>query len=495
MSGLIVSKEASFSAKLSAFSYQEKAFEAIKDLEYAAVFHEQGLGKSKIAIDLCLHWLKSDMVDSIIVVVKKSLVENWRQEFSTHSHVHPSVLGQDRTSNFYAFNSPSRIYICHYEVFRSEESRLSLFLKTRRVGVILDESQKIKNPDSRLSQVFALLSPLFTRRVIMTGTPVANRPYDIWSQVNFLDQGRSLGDNFQQFKTDMDFTREQRDNTESQSLFSRKMAAVFEKISSFCVRETKAGADIQLPNKNILTEHAIWETIQWEMYEQIRNEFRLSVVKNGLPQEDLSEGILKRLLRLVQVASNPQIIDSSYLSIPGKIETLRGLIEEVVHGEENAIVWSSFTYNVDYLHTLFREFGTVKVHGKMNISERNRSIERFKNNEGTKLLFATPGAAKEGLTLTNANHVIFYDRSFALDDYLQAQDRIHRISQTRTCYVHNIVMPDSVDEWIDVLLKEKALAAQLTQGDIDLKEFESRMSFSMFEILSNILGVNEEDFE
>ena len=64
------------------------------------------------------------------------------------------------------------------------------------------------------------------------------------------------------------------------------------------------------------------------------------------------------------------------------------------------------------------------------------------------MLFATPASAKEGLTLTEANHVIFYDRGFSLDDYLQAQDRIQNI-QTKTCYVHNIITKGTIDEWID----------------------------------------------
>ena len=95
---------------------------------------------------------------------------------------------------------------------------------------------------------------------------------------------------------------------------------------------------------------------------------------------------------------------------------------------------------------------------------------------------ATPGAAKEGLTLTVANHVIFYDRSFSLDDYLQAQDRIHRISQEKPCFVHNLIMEDSVDEWIDVLLHAKEIAAQLAQGDISLDYYKSQMSYDFGEI-------------
>ena len=106
-----------------------------------------------------------------------------------------------------------------------------------------------------------------------------------------------------------------------------------------------------------------------------------------------------------------------------------------------------------------------------------------------RVLVATPGAAKEGLTLTVANHVIFFDRSFSLDDYLQSQDRIHRISQTRTCYVHNLVLEDSVDEWVDGLLGEKELAAKLAHGDIAAKAFSAEMNYQMFAMLKAVLGV------
>jgi SNF2 family DNA or RNA helicase len=102
---------------------------------------------------------------------------------------------------------------------------------------------------------------------------------------------------------------------------------------------------------------------------------------------------------------------------------------------------------------------------------------------------ATPGAAKEGLTLTVANYAIFYDRSFSLDDYLQAQDRIHRISQTATCYVYNLLVEDSIDEWVDELLSAKHVAAKLGQGDIDEAKFGTEMSYAFSAMLADVLNV------
>ena len=172
-------REPKLDAKLSAFSFQKEAVEAIKGLEYAAVFHEQGLGKTKIAIDLMLYWLEKKVIDTVVLVTKKHLVSNWKRELSVHTHISPRELTQSRAANFYVFNSPARVMLSYYEVFKSELRRFKLFLRTRDVGVILDESTKIKNPDSKLTQAFFELAPLFKKRVIMTGTPVANKPEDI----------------------------------------------------------------------------------------------------------------------------------------------------------------------------------------------------------------------------------------------------------------------------------------------------------------------------
>ena len=167
---------------------------------------------------------------------------------------------------------------------------------------------------------------------------------------------------------------------------------------------------------------------------------------------------------------------------------LRDLVTDIARNDEKVIIWTSFNANCDYLASQLASFGALTLHGKMPIERRNSVVKWFLENKNDRVLIATPGAAKEGLTLTVANHVIFYDRGYSLDDYLQAQDRIHRVSQTRTCYVTNLIMQDSVDQWIDALLDAKKLAAQLTQGDIDAQQYAERASLSFYEILAGILN-------
>jgi len=324
----------------------------------------------------------------------------------------------------------------------------------------------------------------------MTGTPVANRPYDIWAQIYFLDQGASLGGDFAQFKHSTDLSSDLADSSSAQAQFEACLQHIFAKTSAFSVRQTKSSGIISLPEKVIQGITTTWETHQFELYRQLRDDLRAVVVRNGMPSQETSEELLKRLVRLLQIAANPRLVDSGYSREPGKLPFLLDIVGTVRSKNEKCIVWTSYTQNADWLARELRGFGTCRVHGKLSIVERNKSIESFISKEDIGVLVATPGAAKEGLTLTVANHVIFYDRSFSLDDYLQAQDRIHRISQERTCYVYNLIMEDSIDEWVDVLLHSKQMAAQLAQGDITLAYFRSQMSYSFNDVLKSILKVD-----
>lgn len=489
MQKIKLSKEPNIDPKLQAFKFQLDAVNAIKDLEYAAVFHEQGLGKSKIAIDLMLYWLKEKVVDTILFVSKKGLIHNWEKEFKVHTYITPRILDQNKNNNYFIFNSPSRLMLTHFEVINSEKERFKLFLKTREVAIIIDESAKIKNPDSDTTQAFFELSNLFKKRIIMTGTPVANRPFDIWAQIYFLDQGLSLGSNFSEFKRNTDLSNKLSSDLGQREIFEQSINGIFNKINSFSVRETKDSGVIQLPSKVIKSIITDWEPMQYELYKCIKEEMRAVVIKDGLPQEDNAEDILKRLLRLVQIASNPKLVDSSYNNVPGKFYILEDIVNSIIDAGEKCIIWTNFIDNVEWLYHLLKKYGAVRVHGKICIADRNNAIDKFLSKDEIKILIATPASSKEGLTLTVANHVIFYDRNFSLDDYLQSQDRIHRISQTKTCYVYNLIMQDSIDEWIDTLLQSKHLSAQLSQGDINLKEFKSRMSYEFGDIVKDILNI------
>ena len=193
-------REPKYIAKFKAFPYQQEAVDAVKDLEYAAIFHEQGLGKTKIAIDVLLYWLAKCSMDTALIVTKKQLVANWVNEFKDHTSIKPAVLNTDKNNNYRIFCGPYRVVLTNFETLETEKQQFELYLKVRNVGIIIDESAKLKNPNSR---------------IIMTGTPVANRPYDIWAQIYFLDFGESLGADFNEFKKKTDLSNKLSRNTEN----------------------------------------------------------------------------------------------------------------------------------------------------------------------------------------------------------------------------------------------------------------------------------------
>ena len=353
-----------------------------------------------------------------------------------------------------------------------------LFLQTCRVGCILDESQKIKNPDAALTRTFLDIAGAFERRIIMTGTPAANRPYDIWSQIKFLDNGKALGDTFDAFRRDTNLSAEAVD-------YGTRLARIHRKLAAFSVRETKETAGISLPQKTIITHYVQLPAWQMAKYTAYRDDLAYQYEFEGVWETDSVDSILKRLLRLVQCASNPALVDGQYEREPGKYALLLDMCREFTT-DSKVIIWTGFIDNVEWLVEQLAAFDPVRMHGNLSLHERNRAVESFTASTN-KVLVATPGAAKEGLTLTTANHAIFYDRGFSLDDYLQAQDRIHRISQTRDCYIHNLIATATIDEWVDVLLTAKYRAAQLAQGDIDIATFQESFRADVSEFLRAIL--------
>ena len=125
------------------------------------------------------------------------------------------------------------------------------------------------------------------------------------------------------------------------------------------------------------------------------------------------------------------------------------------------------------------------LYGDIPIEKSYEIVKQFRTNDGFMILIANPAAAREGLTLTSANNAIYLDRNFNLVDYLQSQDRIHRISQTKVCKIYKLIAKDTIDEYIDEIIYKKHRLAEYVQGDIDNIEIEKYLTKE--EIL-NILG-------
>jgi SNF2 family DNA or RNA helicase len=483
----IIRKKLDLKLKMNAYPFQKDAFDEIKDKNYFAIFHEQGLGKTKIAIDVAFYWLETQQVDSVLICTKKSLIQNWKDELERHGNVPPLVLTSNKSTNSQNLGLPGSIYLCNYELIRDQIDIYETFFQIRKMGVILDESTQIKNPASKTAKSFHRLGKVSQKKIIMTGTPISNRPYDIWSQIYFLDEGERLGRTFDDFKEEYDLGNDLNNDTSGQIILKNNLKLLSNKIRDCSVRETKKTAGIELPGRRFIVEKVLMDAKQKILYEKLQIELSAEVLRDGqLVTEDV-EVILKRLLRLVQISSNPKLVDENYHLDAPKTKKTEEIIDKAQQENSKVLIWTNFIKNVDYLAQYFSKKGALGIHGGMSTEYRNSSISRFKKDSDVKILIATPGVAKEGLTLVEANYAIFFDRNFSLENYLQAQDRIYRISQTKDCYIYKLLSEGSIDLWVDALLEAKEVAARFGQGDISEKEYNERINFNFSEILHDIL--------
>jgi SNF2 family DNA or RNA helicase len=451
-----------YSQKTKPFPHQVEATEYVASNINSALFDEQGLGKTKIVIDALIRNIEEKTLEGAIIICRKSLIETWKQEISQHSYLKSIVLRGTPNSKGQKFMGFSHFYIINYDSVNNELNRINSFLLIRKFAIVLDESHTIKNPKAKSTQAIWSLSKRAQKRIIISGTPVANKPYDLWAQYFFLDEGKLLGDNYHNFLKRYDI-----DIKDKESITGHELNELRDLINNNSIRRTKKEV-LELPEKVYIDKYVDISGKQKALYYTLKNELVIEIQNiDGKIILDESNEILKKLMRLVQIASNPYLIDKSYNETPSKFLVLDELVQNIVNASEKAIIWSSFVENIKILAKRYKQFNAVKLYGEIPIERREPIIKAFKNDPTCKILIANPAAAREGLTLTSANNAIYLDRNFNLVDYLQSQDRIHRISQTRKCNIIKLIAKDTIDEFIDEILRRKKLIANFLQSDTD----------------------------
>lgn len=456
-----------YAPRLKPLPHQIEASRFLSEREWGALFDEQGLGKTKIVIDALAHLFSSHEIEGAIVICKKSLLKNWEGEIAKHSSLRSIILRGTPNQKGLHFMWFAHFYLINYDLVSSEVERIKRFLKARPMAVVLDESQRIKNPRSRATMAIHAIGPLAKRRFIITGTPIANCPQDVWAQVYFLDGGSALGATLEEFYRRFHVqTRPHKEPViDEKGLFELRQS-----LRNFSIRRTKESV-LELPEKIYQTHEVCLEEKQRQMYDKLRDQLYIEITRlDGEQIVDDAANILKRMLRLIEIASNPKLFDASYIGLPAKFKLTDDLVEEIVVRGEKAIIWTSFVGNIRVLRRRYDRYGTSMIFGDIPLDDRNRIVTIFQSSPDLKILVANPAAAREGLTLTAANHAIYLDRNFNLLDYLQSQDRIHRISQERPAYIHNLVGEDTIDAYIEDVVYRKQTIAEYVYGDSkDLK--------------------------
>lgn len=330
--------------------------------------------------------------------------------------------------------------------------------KARSWGmVVIDEAQNIKNPQT--DQAKAVKAVRADVRVALSGTPVENRLFELWSIFDFLNPGY-LG-NARRFQLNYAVPIERyRDRESVESL--RRVT------SPFLLRRLKTDKAIinDLPDKVIFDEYCYLTREQAALYQQ--------VVEDAMERIEESEGmgrrglVLKLMLSLKQVCNHPRLYTkkgASAKELSRKAAKMVDILEKITEAKEKALVFTQYREMGSLLlEIIARELGEEALffHGQVPRAKRDRMVEQFQEHDDHRFMVISLKAGGTGLNLTAASNVIHYDLWWnpAVED--QATDRTYRIGQKSNVMVHRLICLNTFEEKIDEMMREKRELADLT---------------------------------
>jgi SNF2 family DNA or RNA helicase len=420
---------------------------------------DMGLGKTIQALSFLSGYKKQNDKLLSLVVCPTTLIYNWENEIKKFApeltyHIHH---GGDRQKNKSLFLEKN-VIITTYGTLRSD---IKFFLETQFDSVILDESQAIKNPVSKVTKATTLLQA--KHKLCMSGTPLQNNTFDIFAQMNFLNPGM-LG-SMDHFRNEFSMPIDKFGDKERKDHL-RKI------LYPFILRRTKEQVAKDLPPK---TEMILWcemEEEQRNIYDAFRNDYReniLGTIENkGLQKSQLT--ILQGLMKLRQICDSPAIMNSDevYPNVSVKIDELARELEENC-GDHKVLIFSQFLGMLALIKKKLedQDIPFEYFDGSTSAVDRQTAINNFQNKDHVRVFLISLKAGGVGLNLTAADYVYIVDPWWNPAVEQQAIDRTHRIGQTKNIFAYRMICKDTVEDKIITLQEKKRQLAKDIVADDD----------------------------
>ena len=407
-----------------------------------------------------------------LIVVPASLLHNWAREcrkFAPGLKVLTHVGNQRNRelSNFSYYD----LVISTYHTVRQDSLALSAF---RFHYIILDESQMIKNPSSKLYN--AIISLQAEHRLVLTGTPIENSLTDLWSQINFVNPG--LLGTLSFFKRSFVQPIEKRGDEAREEKLK-------ELINPFILRRTKDEVARELPPLFEQLRYVNMTESQKRLYEEEKSQVRNAIMENfeELGREKSSMMVLQALTRLRQIANHPDMVEEFSGEESGKFTEVYRDIESIISKGHKVLVFSSFVKHLDLFRDRFEEegIGYAYLTGSRNQRQREEAIKDFQTNSSCSLFLISLKAGGLGLNLTAADYVFILDPWWNPAAEMQALNRAHRIGQENRVFVYRFISNDSIEEKIQRLQERKReLAETFVTSNNPLKSLSEKDLLELF---------------
>ncbi|WP_176222139.1 DEAD/DEAH box helicase [Tuberibacillus sp. Marseille-P3662] len=445
---------------------------------------DMGLGKTIQTITYLLKTIKRG--EPALIICPTSLIRNWANELHTFApslsvsiHHGPERMGPDS----FAKEGPQ------YNVILTSYSLIAKDIATFKAmgwnNIIIDEAQTIKNPSAKKTQAIRQLEG--KHRLALTGTPIENKLEELWSIMQFLNPGYfgSLTDFREQFITPIEKHQNDVKTTVLQKL-----------IHPFILRRKKTDRRIikDLPDKgeHKMTCHLAPQ--QASLYQK--------TVENLMEQIEETAGMKRRgliltsLNRLKQICNHPALVQTDAqpdLISSGKLSAFFNILDPLMAEDENVLVFTQYVRMGHMIQsTIEHQYPDAQVaffHGQLNAKKRQTVVDHFQDpSTQKKVLILSLRAGGLGLNLTEANHVIHFDRWWNPAVEEQATDRSYRIGQYKNVEVYKLICEGTLEKRIDELIDSKKALTEniLGQGDQWLTEMNDQEIYELVQLREKV---------
>jgi SNF2 family DNA or RNA helicase len=470
--------------------HQEEIYRLHRDDESYGLFHEMGLGKTKVFIDVAAHLFSAHMIDCLLAVAPNSVYRNWlTQEMPLHCGVpytgmaYPknddSALHHAKREVFLdrAFHPGKLRFLCvSYDSLKTKHgfAFVEAVLRRFRCMMVADESTAIANPETQQTKVVKKLGKLARYRWIGSGAPVADSAFKIHSQIDFLDPDfwSDYGvRSYSAFKRMFGVFEPRRVGARSfmDHVGYRNLDRLTKMIAPISSRLLKEDSTVRLPPKTYCVRTFEMLPAQRRAYDELVKRFETELESGQLIEAPLA---IVRITRLQQIASGFVSLPSddpdepsrvTDVVTPGDNPRLQLLLELIEEAHHKVIVWCRFTRDVDVVCAALGDLA-VRYDGRVTDKRREEALTQFR--EGSpKVFVANTAAISHGVTLVVAKTMIYYSHHPSLEKRLQSEDRAHRIGQDKNLLIVDIAAERSVDGRMIQILREKYELAATVMGD------------------------------
>ncbi|XVF02947.1 hypothetical protein REPUB_Repub04eG0218400 [Reevesia pubescens] len=479
-----------------------------KGIGGAILADEMGLGKTIQAITYLtlLKHLKNDPGPHLIVC-PASLLENWERElkkwcpsFSVLQYHGAGRAAYSKELNYLSkagFPPPFNVLLVCYSLFErhsvQQKDDRKILKRWRWSCVIMDEAHALKDKNSYRWKNLMSVARNANQRLMLTGTPLQNDLHELWSLLEFM-----MPDLFATEDVDLKKLL----NAEDRELIGRMKSI----LGPFILRRLKADVMQQLVPKIQRVEYVIMEKRQEDAYREAIDEYRtisrariaklsecdMNNIVGTLPQRQISNYFVqfRKLLLRYGITGGKGTLSDEYVMLSAKCQALAKLLPSLKRSGHRVLIFSQWTSMLDILEWTLDviEVTYRRLDGSTPVTDRQTIVDDFNNDTSIFACLLSTRAGGQGLNLTGADTVVIHDMDFNPQIDRQAEDRCHRIGQTRPVTIYRLVTKGTVDENVYEIAKRKlTLDAAVLESGMDVDNEGDTSEKTMGQILASLL--------